>query len=95
MFNNVPVKFVDDTNILELFWINSYLGTILRLRKYLPRTTLELMFKMIMRPHLEYGDIIFRRPPKTTEFSFDTHLKPLMQTIESLQYNAALAINGA
>ena len=69
--------------------------SILRLRKYLPRTTLELIFKTIIRPHLEYGDIICHQLPKTTEFSFEAQLKPLMQKIESLQYNAALAINGA
>ena len=95
MFNNVPVKFVDEHKHLEIILdkqlsftshINYKLSiarrglrNILRHRKYLPRTTLELIFKTIIRPHLEYGDIIFHRPPKTTAFSFDTQLKPLMQ----------------
>ena len=79
MFNNVPVKFIDEHKHLGIILdkqlsftshINSKLsiarrglGTILRLRKYLPRTTLELIFKTIIRPHLEYGDIIFHQPP--------------------------------
>ena len=94
MFNNVPVKLVDEHKHLGIILdkqlsftsnINSKLsiarkgiGTILRLRKYLPRTTLEQIFKMIIQPHLEYGDVIFHQPPRTKEFSFDTHLKPLM-----------------
>ena len=47
-----------------------------------------------MTTHANYDDIIFYQPPKTTEFFFDTQLKPLMQKIESLQYNATLAITG-
>ena len=111
MFNNVPVKLLDEHKHLGIILgkqlsftshINSKLsiarkglGPILRLRKYLPRTTLEQIFKTITRPHLEYGDIIFHQPPWTKEFSFDTRFIPLMQKLESLQYNAALAITGA
>ena len=111
MFNNVPVRLLEEHKHLGIILdkqltftshINSKLsiarkgiGTILRLRKYLPRTTLEQIFKTIIRPHLEYGDIIFQQPPGTKDFSFDTHLKPLMQKLESLQYNAVLAITGA
>ena len=111
MFNNVPVKRVDEHKHLGYIFdkqlsftshINSKLsiarrgvGTILRLRKYFPRTTLEQIDYTIIRPHLEYGDIIFHQSPRTTEFSFDTNLKPLMQKMESLQYNSALVITGA
>ena len=111
MFNNIPVKLVNkhkhlviilDKQLSFTSHINSKLsiarrglGIISRLRKYLPRITLELIFKTFIRPHLEYGDIIFHQPPRTKEFSFETHLKPLMQKLESLQYNAALVITGA
>ena len=109
--NNSTVKLVDEHKQLGIildkklsFTSHIYsklsiarkgIGTILRLRKYLPRNILEQIFKTIVRPHLEYGDIIFHQPPTTKDFSFDTHLKPLMQKLESLQYNAALAITGA
>jgi hypothetical protein len=98
MFNNVPVKLVDEHKHLGIILdkqlsftshINSRLsiaqkgiGSVLRLRKYFPRTSLE-------------RDIIFHQPLTTKEFSVGTHLKPLMQKLESLQYNAALAITGA
>ena len=107
MFNNIPVKLVNEHKHLGIILdkqlsftshINSKLciarrglGIISRLRKYLPRITLELIFKTFIRLHLEYGEIIFHQPLRTKEFSFDTHLKPLMQKLESLQYNAGLA----
>ena len=109
--NNSAVKLVDEHKQLGIildkklsFTSHIYsklsiarkgIGTILRLRKYLPRNILEQIFKTIVRPHIEYGDIIFHQPPTTKDFSFDTHLKPLMQKLESLQYSAALAITGA
>ena len=111
MFNNIPIKLVNghkhlgiilDKQLSFTSHINSKLsiarrglGIISRLRKYLPRITLELIFKTFIRPLLEYGDIIFHQPPRTKEFSFDSHLKPLIQKLESLQYNAALVITGA
>ena len=111
MFNNIPVKRVDEHKHLGIILdkklsftshVNSKLtiarkgiGSILRLRKYLPRKTLEQIYKNFIRPHLEYGDIIFHQPSTTKEFSFDIHLKPLMQKLESLQYQAALAVTGA
>ena len=102
MFNIVPVKLMN-TDIFGIILDKQLsftshmkvLGTILRLRKYLPRTTFELIFKKSIRPHFVYGNIIFHQPPETMRFSFDTQLKPLMQKIEFLQYNAALAITGA
>ena len=88
MFNNIPVKLVNehkhrgiilDKQLSFTSHINSKLsiarrglGIILRLLKYLPRITLEHIFKTFIRPHLEYGDIIFHQPPRTKEFSFDT-----------------------
>ena len=68
MFNNIPVKLVNehkhlgiilDKHLSFTIHINSKLsiacrglGIISRLRKYLPRITLELVFKTFIRPHL-------------------------------------------
>ena len=92
MFNNIPVKLVNEHKHLGIILdkqlsftshINSKLsiargglGIISRLRKYFPRINLEFIFKTFIRPHLEYGDFIFHQPPRTKEFSFDTQLKP-------------------
>ena len=43
------------------------------------------IFKSLIRPHLDYGDIIYDQAYNTS----------FHQNIESIQYNAALAITGA
>ena len=62
--------------------------TIVLLRKFqntLPRTSLITIFKSSRRPLLDYGNIIYDRAYNTS----------FHQNIESIQYNAALAITGA
>ena len=54
------------------------------LRKYLPRKKLLCISKDFVRPHLDYGDIIFDHP---FNLSFENKL-------ESIQYKATLAITG-
>jgi hypothetical protein len=53
------------------------------LNKYVNRRILDLTFKMHVRPHLEYGDIIFHNCAKD-----------LMDMIESVQYQAGLIVTG-
>ena len=65
------------------------------LSKYLPRHTLNELYKLYVRPHLDYGDVIYHIPAKICEFSQNTFLPNLMEKIESVQYSAALAITGA
>ena len=53
---------------------------------------------MHVRPHLDYCDMIYHIPVKTRETSdFDSSrsLNYLMKTLESIQYQAALAVSGA
>ena len=56
-----------------------------KLQSKLPRNTLLTIYKSLIRPHLDYGDIAFDQP---TNDSFCKKLK-------SVQYNAALPITGA
>ena len=65
------------------------------LSKYLPRHTLNELHKLYVRPHQDYGNVIYRIPAKICEFSQNTLLSNLMEKIESVQYSAALAITGA
>jgi len=55
-----------------------------RLRKFLPRNSLLTIYKAYVRPHLDYKDIIHDYPGNIT----------YSQKIESIQYNACLAITG-
>ena len=48
-----------------------------------------------MRPHLDYGDVLYHNPAKVCEFSNKIILPHLMEKLESVQYSAALAVTGA
>ena len=65
--------------------VNKTIGLLCKLQDTLPRTSLITIFKSFIRPHLDYGDIIYDRAYNTS----------FHQNIESIQYNAALAITGA
>ena len=56
-----------------------------RLYHNLPRKSLLIIYKSFIRPHLHYADIIYHQP----------HNESFTNKIESVQYNAALAITGA
>ena len=63
---------------------NRGIGLIRRLRMYVPRNSLLCIYKAFVRPHLDYADIIYDQP-RNDNFT---------QKLESVQYNAALAITG-
>ena len=52
------------------------------------RDVLDQMYKLHVRPHLDYGDIIYHKhdPDLTLDFT---------KKLESTQYTAALAVSGA
>ena len=61
------------------------IGVIERLSVNLPRDALLRVYKSFIRPHLDYGDIIY---DKTNNESFKNK-------IENIQYKACIAITGA
>ena len=61
------------------------ISLIKRLHRYLPRKSLLCIYKSFVRPHLDYADVIYDQP----------HNDSFCNKIESIQYNAALAITGA
>ena len=56
-----------------------------KLQNRLPRQVLLAIYKSLVRPHLDSGDIIYDQ----------TNNESFCQKLESYQYNAALAITGA
>ena len=70
------------------------IGLLKYLSKYLPRHTLNELYKLYVRPHLDYGDVIYHIPAKVCEFSQNIILPNLMEKLESVQYSAALAVTG-
>ena len=65
--------------------VNKGIGMLKKLSNYLPRHSLVTLYKAFIRPHLDYADIIYDEPNNINIFN----------KIESLQYNAVLAITGA
>ena len=68
------------------------------LSKYLPVKALLLLYISLVRPHFDYCDIILHILPFGNErfvnLINNEHLNILMAKIESVQYQAALAITG-
>ena len=64
------------------------IGIIRLLSKYVARDVLDQIYKLYVRPHLDYGDIIYHK--YDPEFKLD-----FTKRLESTQYSAALAVSGA
>ena len=113
-FNNIEVKRVTDHKHLgltldsKLSFIKHItekigiarkgIGIIKHLAPYLPLKSRDQIFKMHIRPHLDYCDMIYHIPAKITETcDFDScrTINYVMKTLESVQYQAALAVSGA
>ena len=60
-------------------------GVLRKLFYLIPRSALVTIYKSFIRPHLDYGDIIYDRPNNNS----------FTQNIETIQYNAAMAVTGA
>ena len=98
-FNDVPVKRDDHTKHLGFFLdshlnfrkhveekakiANKGLGMLRFLSRYVDRRVLDHVYKMYIRPHLDYGDIIYHN-----------QVKDSMDILEAIQYKAALIVSG-
>ena len=110
LFNNIPVTKVDEHKHIGIILDKKLsfsahiksaisktrkgIGLLKYLSKYLPRHTLNELYKLYVRPHLDYGDVIYHIPAKVCEFSQNIFLPNLMEKLESVQYSAALAVTG-
>ena len=61
------------------------IGLLRKLQKTLPRPVLLTMYKAFVRPHLDYGAIIYD----------EAYNETFHKKLESIQYNAYLALSGA
>ena len=62
---------------------------------YAPKRTLYQIYKIFVRPHLDYCDIIYHLPSLTNTSNSSISLNFMMQSLESTQYQAVLAVLGA
>ena len=70
-----------DSTILK---VNRGITVLKKLRYSLPRKSLITIYKALLRPLLDYGDIIYVQP----------HNESVCEKFESVQYEVALAIIG-
>ena len=64
--------------------VNKTIGLLRKLQNIMPQASLFTTFKLFVRPYLDQGDIIIIQSNNNT----------IHQKMESVQYNAALAITG-
>ena len=64
---------------------NKLIGLMKRLSVHLPRSALLTIYKSFIRPHLDYGDILYDKPNNEN----------FQNKIEQVQYRACLAITNA
>ena len=64
---------------------NKTIGLLRKLQNTLPRQALITIYKAFVRPHLDYGDILYDQA-----YNASFH-----QKLEKMQYNACIAITGA
>ena len=65
--------------------INKILGLLQKLQNQLPRSALITIYKAFLRPHFDYGDILYDQA-----FNMSFH-----QKIKSILYNTYFDISGA
>ena len=70
------------------------IGIIKYLSKFLPLKTLDQMYNALVRCHLDYCDIIYHIPASTSQLNLGVTLNSLMEKVERIQYQAALAVTG-
>ena len=98
-FNGVPVSREEHINHLGVYLDNQLnfskhiresilkatkgISLLKYLLKYVSRRVLDLSYKLYVRPHLDYGDVIYHN-----------QRDDLMKLIEQVQYKAALIVSG-
>ena len=82
----LDVKLTFEEHLKNVFnKTNETIGLLKKLSNLLPRQALVTIYKAFIRPHLDYGDVLYDQA-----FNNSFHAK-----MESIQYNACLAITGA
>ena len=70
------------------------IGIIRYLSKFLSLKTLDQMYKALVRSHLDYCNIIYHIPASNRQLNLGVTLSSLMEKVERIQYQAALAVTG-
>ena len=109
-FNNIMVKQVNEHKHLgltlnsKLTFTNHVVENIAKARKgvgvikylssYVPIKNLDQIYKMHVRPHLDFCDVIYHKPEIESLFVTSSRLSYWMGLIERVQYQATSAVTG-
>ena len=104
-FQDIPINIVDEhkhlgllldkelsfsSNIKEiLIRAGKGIGIIRSISRYMPRTTLDQTYKLHVRSHFEYCDVIYHTPPTQDPFTLSNSQNYLMSHLE-MQCNILL-----
>ena len=83
MYLDTKLNFQEHLNNV-LNKVNKTIGLLCKLQAFLPRQSSVTVYKAFIRLHLDYGNNIYDQ----------TYNESFHQKMESIQYNAALAITG-
>ena len=99
-FNNIPVMKVSEHKHLGVILDSKLsfsahitaaiskarrgIGGLRLLSRYLPRSSLCEIYKLHIRPHLDYGDVLYHIPTKVYEFRSTNTLPSIKEKIESV-----------
>ena len=82
----LDVKLTIEEHLKNIFnKTNKRIGLLRKLSNLLPRQALITIYKAFVRPHLDYGDVLYDQA-----FNNSFHAR-----MESIEYNAFLVITGA
>ena len=110
IFNGIAVAKVNDQKHLGLIFdsrlsfekhlnekiikAKKNVGKLKHLPKFLPLKTLDQMYQALVCSHLDYCDIIYHIASHQNQAPLGVTLNSLMEKVERIQYQAALAISG-
>ena len=84
LFLDSKLNFFDHIN-LKILKATNGVNVVRKMNLLLPRSSLLTIYESFVRPHLDQGDLAYDQPNNSR----------LSDKIETVQYNAALAITGA
>ena len=70
-------------------------GILKHLSNFLPLKTLDQMYQALIRSHPDYCDIIYHIPSHQNQAPLGVTLNSVMEKVERIQYQSALATSGA
>ena len=84
LFLDEKLSFLEHINV-KIKKVTLRVKLICELNLLLPRSSLLTVYKYFIRPHLDYGNVVYDQP----------NVSNLLNKIKSVRYNTALAIAGA